>query len=585
MASLRLGWKIAGAVIAVIAAIAVARSPALAAVSITGFQIPSDLPLGPAVPASGPSTALAGAHPSAGSYSTFAYPDSSEDLKTVIANFGAGLLGNPESVPKCPEAALQAGGGACPPQSLIGYSRLDLSTGASYAGQLYNAELLGNEPGRFAAITNAGPPFGTIVSSIPMAVTPRGGGDYGVTGTLTNVSRLSAGVQVTALGFLINASTNYLRNPTSCGLNVSTAQGGGYDDPAFVEGPPYRFTTSGCEQLPYAPKTSVTVGDRGSTAFRKFPPLVVRITQAAGEADIMGTKFTVPIELTSNNTVYKLCSQAQADADSCPAESKFGWVTARSPFLSVPSQGPIYLVQKTAASLPGLLLDFRGRIHVKVQTSSSIVNRTQLQSLVLNAPQLPVSELTIALNGGSKTGVFVNREDLCFKGNSKTKFNSVTGLVKSYGWNGKQTGDEKYRAVVNGCGPAVKARMSRATSQPILRTTISKHPDSPNLKSLEIILGKDLAISKPRLRRNGSVSASGARGSLQFLSAQRLRVSGLPAGGASKVTIRLRAGAVRIGRRAKKALTRGRTQRFTIKVKPTPVSGQGTTTKAIIRVG
>jgi hypothetical protein len=572
------------AAIGVIAALAAGPSVAAAAVSITSFEITSDMPLAPAVPNPGPSTGVAGAHPSVGSFSTFGYPDSTEDLETAITNFGAGLLGNPESVPKCPEAALEAGGAACPPGSLIGSSRLDISTGPSIGGQLYNAELLGNEPGRLAAVTNAGPPLGIIVSSLPFTITPRGGGEYGMTGTLTNISRLFPGVQVTGLGFLINASTNYVRNPTSCELNVSTGQGAGYDDPAFVDGPPYQFTTTGCEQVPYGPKVSVTVGDRGSTAFNKFPPFVFKITQAAGEADIMGNKITLPIELNSNNTAYALCSQAQADADNCPAASKFGWVTAHSPFLSDASQGPVYLVQQTVTSLPGLLLDFRGRVHVKVQTKTSLVNRKQIQSLVLNAPQLPVSELTVAMNGGRKTGVFLNREDLCFKGNSTTKFNSVTGLVKSYGWNGKQTSDQKYAAAVNGCGPAVKAGLAHATSQPTFSATVTKHPDAPSFKELEFTLSNNLSVSSSRLDSGGSVGASAAAASLEFVSSHKFRVTGLPAAGAGKVTIRLRNGAIRVGKRSKGALRRGKSKRFTVKVSPTPVSGKGTTTKAPFRV-
>ena len=156
-----------------------------------------------------------------------------------------------------------------------------------------------------------------LVSSIPFTITPRGGGDYGLTGTLANISRLLSGrLQVTALGFIINASTNgYVRNPTSCELNFSTGQATGYDDPTFVDGPPYSFATTGCEQMPFAPKVSLTVGDRGSTAFNKFPPIVLKITQAAGEADEMGNKVTLPIELNTNNTAYTLCSQAQADSD------------------------------------------------------------------------------------------------------------------------------------------------------------------------------------------------------------------------------------------------------------------------------
>ena len=536
------------------------------------------MPSSPTPPTNGPSTVQAGAYPDAGTFSTFAYPDGTEDLQTAITNFGPGLLGNPESVPKCPEAALEAGGSACPPESLIGSSRLDISQPASFPGQLYNAELLGNEPGRLAAVTDAGP-LGIIVSSLPMTITPRGGGDYGLTGTLTNIGRLTPGLQVTALGFSINGTTNnYVRNPTSCELNVSTGQAAGYNDPTVVGGPGYAFTTTGCQQLPFAPKVAVTVGDRGSTAFNKFPPFVFKYTQAPGEADIMGNKLTLPIELNSNNTAYTLCSPAQADADSCPAASKFGWVTAHSPFLSEASQGPIYLFQQTTTSLPGLLLDFRGRVHAKVQTKTSFVNRKQIQSLVLNAPQLPVSDITVALNGGRKTGAFLNREDLCFKGNSTTKFNSVTGLIKSYGWNEKQTADQKYTATVNGCGPAVKGRLKGATgSRPSLAVTVTKHPDAPNFKELEVTLGDNLSLVKSRLGTAGSDS-------IHYVSSHRLDVTSLPGAGAGQFTIRLRNGAVRVSKRSRSVLRRGKSKSFAVQVTPTPVSGKGTTTRAKFRV-
>jgi hypothetical protein len=578
-------WRMAGAAIVVLAAFAAMPSVAPAAVSITGFEITSDMPLGAAVPSPGPSTVVAGAHPDAGSFSTFGYPDSSEDLQAAITNFGPGLLGNPESAPKCPQAALEADGSACPAGSLIGSSRLDTSQPASLPGRLYNAELLGNEPGRLAAVTDAGP-LGIIVSSLPMTVTPRGGGDYGVTATLTNIGRLLPGVQVTALGFVINgAANNYVRNPTSCGLNASTGLAAGHDDPTVVAGPSYTFTTTGCQRLPYKPKVEVTVGDRGSTGFNKFPPFVFKISQAAGEADIKGNKVTLPIELNSNNTAYTLCSQAQVDSDTCPAASKFGWVTAHSPFLSEASQGPVYLYQQTATSLPGLLLDFRGRVHAQVLTKTSLVNRKQIQSLVLNAPQLPVSDVTIALDGGRKTGAFLNREDLCFKGNSTTKFNSVTGLVKSYGWNDMQTADQKYTATVNGCGPAVNARLRGAAgSRPRLAVTVTKHPDAPNFKELEVTLSKNLSVSRSRLPSSGSVSAHTAGASLEFMSRHRFRVTRLPAAGAGKVRIRLGSGAVRAGKRSRKSIRRGKRKSFSIKVSPTPVSGKGTSTKSSFAV-
>ena len=70
---------------------------------------------------------------------------------------------------------------------------------------------------------------------------------------------------------------------------------------------------------------------------------------------------------------------------------------------------------------------------MKIQTKTTLINNKRIQSLVLNAPQLPVSELRVALNGGRTTGVFLNRQDLCFALNSESAFNTVDSLVKFYG--------------------------------------------------------------------------------------------------------------------------------------------------------
>jgi hypothetical protein len=391
---------------------------------------------------------------------------------------------------------------------------------------------------------------------------------------------------VAALGFVINGSTNnYVRNPTSCELNVSTGQAVGYDDPTTVDGPPFSFVTTGCEQLPFAPKTTLTLGDRGSTAFNKFPPLVLKITQANGEGDIKGNKITLPVELNTNNTAYTLCSQAQADSDTCPAASKFGWATAKSPFLSELVQGPVYLVQQTSSSLPGLLIDLRGRVHVKLQTSTTLINGKQIQSLITNAPQLPISEFTVALNGGRKTGVFQNRQDLCFKNNSTTKFNSVTGVLKDYGWNGKNSSDQKLTASVLGCGPAVAPKLRDATRlRPSLDVTVTKHPDAPNMKELTVSLSDNLTLRQSAFSGGGSVTAAAANAKLEYVSAHKFKVTGTPAAGAGKVVIKLRKGALRISVNSLKTLKRGKAKSFSVKVSPTPVSGQGTSTKTKFKV-
>ena len=162
-------------------------------------------------------------------------------------------------------------------------------------------------------------------------------------------------------------------------------------------------------------------------------------------------------------------------------------------------KGPVYLIQQTNTSLPGLLIDLRGRVHVKIQTKTTLVNNKAIQSLVLNSPQLPISEFRIGLNGG-KNGVFLNRQDLCFRGDSTSKFNDVSGLIKDYGHNGTTTAEAKLKAKVNGCGPGVSGKISSATSsRPSVRLDVDKHPDAPNFKELTVTLGDNLSLVREPL--------------------------------------------------------------------------------------
>ena len=560
---------------------------AAAAVGIDSYKITSDMPLG-STPSDGPSTFQAGANPDAGSWSTFTYPNATEDLETAITNFAPGLLGNPESVPKCPQAALVAGGTACPAGSEIGTSRLlavfagTTTAAANLPGKFYNAEPLGNEPGRLAAVTQTG--VGPLVSSIPFEITPRGGGDYGLTGTLTDINRLPAALfgadlQVRGLGFVINASTKYVRNPTSCRFNVSTGQAHGYDDPTVVDGPPYGFATTGCSTVPFKPTSTLELGDAGNTAFNRYAPFKLTIRQTPGEADQLGNKITLPVELNTNNPAYKLCTQAQADADQCPDNSKFGGAAAKSPFLSEEVRGPVYLIQQTNTSLPGLLIDLRGRVHVKIQTKTTLVNNRAIQSLVLNSPQLPISEFRIGLNGG-RNGVFLNRQDLCFRSNSTSRFNDVSGLIKDYGHNGTTTAETKLKAKVNGCGPGVSGSISSATSsRPSVLIDADKHPDAPNFKELLVTVSRNLSLVKSRFGRG----ASATDGDVEYVSRRSFRVTGFAAAGETDVAVRLRRGAVRVSERSRDLLRRGRSRTFNAKVKQTPVSGAATSTKGEFR--
>jgi hypothetical protein len=586
-----------------LAALALAGT-ARAAMTVTDYKIISSLPPFSVLPEppDGPSTFQAGANPDAGSWSQFAYPNQTEDIRTALTNFAPGLLGDPTSAPLCAEVDLQADN--CPANTQIGTSRLDTGpallgspvASLSFGGTIYNAQPLANEPGRLGVVTHVGPQ--TLVSSIPFYLTPRGPKDYGLTGILSDIARLDAvppagNLQVYGLSFILNGSANkYVRNPTSCGDNLSTGQAFGWDDGTAVDSPPYSFTTTGCDQPPFGPSMSFKVGARGSTRQFGFPPLDVKVTvpnnDGGQQADIRNNVFTLPIELNSNNPVYHLCTQAQANADACPANSKFGNATAKSPFLHEPVGGPIYLIEQPGNSLPGLLLDLNGRTHVKLQVSSKFVNGNQIQSITSDAPQVPITELSLGLNGGRAAGVFQARKDLCFRQGSTSRFRDVMGEYSFVGWNGKASGTKKVRGTVEGCGPAVTAKLTGATgSRPSLVVTAKAHPDSPAMSRATLRLGNGLRASCKRLRNGAGGSASAnnplSRSAFRCVNSRTIRVT-LPKPGARNVTVRLRRGAVNAKSSVKKSLRRGKSRRLSVKVTPTPVTGAGTSTTTKFRV-
>ena len=257
-----------GVLVAVVAAMAALAPAATAAVTVPVYKITSNLPAFPRpFPADGPSTLQAGANPNAGSYTTFTYPNATEDVKTALTNFAPGLLGNPESVPKCPAGgAPEPVAAPCPAGSQIGTSRLDVAVAAGGASPV--AGFTGNRVQRRAAGERARSPRRRDPTSPARSWSPRSrsrsrrarGGDYGLTGTLTDIARLDVCRRSATCRSRHSRSSSTARRTATCATRprVSrtrlTGQAIGYDDPTFADGPPYAFATFGCEQIPFAPK-------------------------------------------------------------------------------------------------------------------------------------------------------------------------------------------------------------------------------------------------------------------------------------------------------------------------------------------
>ena len=127
-----------------------------------------------------------------------------------------------------------------------------------------------------------------LVSSIPFRITPRGGGDYGLTGTLTDIAELDASpafgganLQVYALSFVLNGATNnYVRNPTSCQTHNNTGQAAGYEDPTFTDGP--RLPVRHHRLRHGAVQADDHAGARGRRQHRLQPPCAIQADDHAG---------------------------------------------------------------------------------------------------------------------------------------------------------------------------------------------------------------------------------------------------------------------------------------------------------------
>ena len=245
----------------------------------------------------------------AGSYSTFTLPDrdrgpedGAHELRTRTARQPASRHRNARRRRSSPHRSAST----CPAGSLIGIlaprcgdGRRHNSRSRPSPAPFTTPSRLATSPGGLRIVTPV-PAFGTtLVSSIPFEITPRGGGDYGLTGTLTDVAPLNVSpfgnLQVHALSFILNGATNnYVRNPTSCNTNNNTGQAAGYEDPTFTDGPAYQFGTTGCSTVPFKPTTTLELGDAGNTGFNRHAPFKLTITQAPGCSRHQGQQDHAP---------------------------------------------------------------------------------------------------------------------------------------------------------------------------------------------------------------------------------------------------------------------------------------------------
>jgi hypothetical protein len=381
-----MGRALLGAVAAVCASAAMA-APAQAILSVSSLSVtPSTTQAGGAAGQPGPDITIA---------ARFSTPngDTPRDLTFALA---PGLLANPTAVPLCPAAAFNAG--LCPASSQIGSGSitgtapgfgltLSLPTG------VYLIQPTGSEVARVGLIVYFfGFPVVTQSAPISIRTTPNVGIDIPLSSIPNQLDGI--GVIVNALKLTIDGTVDgktFTRNPTSCSAATTTLTVDSYGAPSTSTTQQSSFTPTGCGTLPYTPKLSGAAaqdtGDDGAG-------FAATITQTYNEADNTQVLLTLPASLSPRlSLLASACTNA--NLSQCPS---VGSATVATPLLAAPLTAKIVFVAH-AGSIPTLAILIPAPLNLQLD-AIPILTGSAVQALVVGIPDIPLSSLTLSLQGG-----------------------------------------------------------------------------------------------------------------------------------------------------------------------------------------
>jgi hypothetical protein len=333
--------------------------------------------------------------------------DRQQDLSRLQVRMPLGLLGMIAKIPLCGESA--AAQGECGEASNIGTVNVAAGSGSHplwVSGKVFLTGPYNGAPfGLTIVVPAVAGPFnlGNVVVRSRIDIDPS---TAAVTITSDPLPQFRDGIplRIQTLNVAVTRE-GFLFNPTHCtGLQVSATAESAQGDSANMNAP---VPIEGCTGLPFTPK--FTVSTQAQSSKKGGASLDVKVTSAAGQANIGGTVVTLPKQLPARlTTLQQACTEvvfAQNPA-TCPAASVVGVVKVITPILSEPLTGPAYLVSHGGAAFPdlvvilqgeGVRLDLVGGTSIKKGITTSSFNSVPdapLTSFELKLPEGPHSALT-----------------------------------------------------------------------------------------------------------------------------------------------------------------------------------------------
>ncbi len=134
------------------------------------------------------------------------------------------------------------------------------------------------------------------------------------------------------------------------------------------------FQAANCSTLNYGP--ALTLKLSGGVDRRGHPAIHAVLHDQAGRSELTrSVSVTLPKgELLDNSHIDTICTRVNFAADTCPAGSRIGTVTATTPLLDQPLSGGVYL-RASSHRLPDMVLDLRGQVAHRPRCAESTASR------------------------------------------------------------------------------------------------------------------------------------------------------------------------------------------------------------------
>jgi hypothetical protein len=459
-------------------------------------------------PAFSPSISASVSNPQAGGDTGLAVhierPDRQKRLESLTVSLPPGLTGRLTAVPACTVADARAS--SCPAASQVGTAGVSVGTGPAplnLPGKVYLTEGYDNAIAGLAVTVDTKVPaldLGKVTVLQKLVLRP----DTGIDVISEPLPQKLQGIPTVYRTIDLNIDkAGFMRNATSCAaqtIHATFSSVGG--EMTAASDAPYQATA--CDQLPFAPKIATKLGAPGETGVGKHPPLQVTITQADGEAAQARTVVTLPDKIGVDlKNLGGLCTDAQLQSSSCPANSKIGTVTADTPLLPQQLSGGVYLVTPDKPGLPGIALDL-GLVRLK----GSVEIKGRLTTTFASIPDVPLRRLTLNLAGGPKGSLTTTVDQCKQKPTFDAVFSSQSGTTLSVKSPAELVGCTDVAASSTGLR-VTGALTGLRKRQPALAL---KATAPKALKELRITLPKALkAASTKTLKREGRLLLAGKR--------------------------------------------------------------------------